>query len=266
MKSIQLIKSNLMTILTKRNLIISFSIFALHFYLFSTTYGTSRSYSILKALIVMFYGPFNQPLELFRWLFHQVPIFVLLGYFIDNEIKSRSMYILYRVGSIHTWFLGIIFSSLISTILYYFFGFGLSLLILIFYPKYIESDTLFQSFQLLNQSNPTILMFHLFSLLALTTYSMILIWIILSIVLKSTTISFSILIILISVSGMFTNVFPSGLQWLPPAQGMLIAREHSNMEFASSYVYLFTLNLFLSFLLFQILKRNLSEILSKNEY
>lgn len=266
MKSIQLIKSNLMTIITKSNLIIFLSVFSLQFYLFSTVYGISQSYSLQKALIIIYYGPFNQPLEIFRWLFHQVPILVLIGYFIDKEIKSRSIYILHRIGNINTWLNGITLSSLVCTILYYFFGLSLSLLLITFFRSYYESNTLFQNFQLLNQYNPVILLLHLFFLLVLSTYSMILIYTILSILLKSVTISFTILIILILISSMVTNIFPVVIQWLPSAQGMLINREYSKIEFSLSYIYLITLNLFLSVFLYQILKKQLSEILSENDY
>lgn len=265
MKSIRIIKNYLLSICTWRTFAIFTFVFTFQFGLYASMYGINQSSSLLEILILMFYGPFNHSIELFRWLFHQVPVIVMIGYFIDREIKLRTLYILPRIGSIHTWLAGISVTSFVFTFLYYLFGLGFTLLLIQLFRRFFNSAANSHHFRLFKQYESSVLLLHLFFLLVLSTFAIILIYLLLSLLIRNVAVSFSIVMMSIAISTMFTNIIPEVIRWLPSTQGMFIHFENSSASFLSSYVYLIIVIVLLLVILCLMFKQQLSALLSNND-
>lgn len=239
MKLVKIIQSVLISFFSFKFLLGICLIFAMHFYLSINFYGYDKETSSINHLILFFYGPQNIRVGFLTWLFHQVPIIILIGFLLDKELKEHIIYKLSRVRSFPTWIFGLIISSFILIFIYYTIGFVEQSILLTFFHG---PDTSFEGTPLLillNKYTPLSLLIHQFSLLVLGTFFIILVNFCISLFLKNPTAAFTVNMMGVYLSITIGSTYPYLKNWLPFTHGFLTMHDAQNFTLQWSYTYLF---------------------------
>jgi general stress protein CsbA len=185
----------------------------------------------------------------FKWLFHQVPIIVATGYFINIQFEERSIYFLPRVGNFHLFLNASISTCFILVIIYYAIGLTVTvLLICLFSGSFMNLDIL-DVLKFSNEYPPNVLFIHQFFLMVLSTFLIIVLNTLFTVLTKHSIVAFIITMIMIFVSVVIGYFIPELNKWLPYTQGMLAKHDTHNFTFEWSYIYVLSALMITLFLL-----------------
>jgi hypothetical protein len=190
----------------------------------------------IQAAAFMFYLPINLPFDLFRWILVLLPILLIVGSFINNEINERSSYSLLQMKSFHRWFHSLIIVCFFSTVVTFIVGFTVTGAVVSITPREIVSDKWINSFTLLYTSNEWTLLVHQFFLLVLSVFLIVLLKILFTFLVDNSSFSFLLTIIFSVTSIVVGNAYPSILKWLPLTYGLFVFQEINDYSFIWSYV------------------------------
>lgn len=239
MRVVKIIKSIVISFFSFKFLLGICLIFALHFYLSINFYGYDKETSSINHLILFFYGPQNIRVGFLTWLFHQVPIIILIGFLLNKELKEHIIYKLSRIRSFPIWISSLIISSFILIFIYYTIGFVEQSILLNFFHG---SHTSFEGTSLLillNKYNPLSLLIHQFLLLVLGTFFIVLVNFCISLFLKNSTAAFAVNMMGVYLSITIGSTYPYLKKWLPFTHGFLTMHDARNFTLQWSYIYLF---------------------------
>lgn len=217
----------------------------------------------IKATIFMFYFPINIKFDLFRLILILLPILLIIGSFINSEIKERSIYLLLQMKSFRLWFQSLIVASFFTILLYFIVGYVITYVLVLFLPENIVINKSMIPFQFLYTTNEWTLITHQFFLLILSVLLLVLLNIFFTFLINHTAFASLLTIICLAASITIGNNFPSILNFLPLTYGLFAFRELNGYSFIWSYTFLILSILVLyifTFGIFMIRKESLFKI------
>jgi len=241
-KYLNIISNNLRSIFSIKNLIFIIVIFIYVFSVKINNYDSNFSFN--EILEVIFAGPINLDniSEIFTWTFYQAFLIYIIGNYIFNELSTRSIYVIPRLGNKQYWNICLQITCFLACIIYFALG---------TFIEFIFTAILNKGFNFSNIID---------TLLSLSSYYAITVYIFNIMVTKSHIKSFLILIVEFYVSISIGNIFNID-KFIPLNQGILSKHIIYNFSYNWSFIFLGIL-IFINLVIINrlIVKRDLLDI------
>jgi len=222
MKTLKLVKSNILSIISIKTIIYVILIFIAINYINYGIYSINNLDDVIKS---SFYGVnklSDSTVEIFKMLLINIfPIYITLNYF-NVTIDNYNLFTLMRMDNKASWINSLFISTLIFCILYYVIGFivlfilNFKLMLVIFNFKYC---------------------FEVLILLVLSSFSICLVSMLLNSLIKNKSLIFSLIIFLYLLSIVMGDSISDSDKWLIFNQSMLVKYTYSCLTFYWAYFF-----------------------------
>ncbi|ELU5588375.1 hypothetical protein SCB17_002866 [Clostridium perfringens] len=246
-KYLNIISNNLRSIFSIKNLIFIIVIFIYVFSVKINNYDSNFSFN--EILEVIFAGPINLDniSEIFTWTFYQAFLIYIIGNYIFNELSTRSIYVIPRLGNKQYWNICLQITCFLACIIYFALGTFIEFIFTAILNKGFNFSNIIDTLQIV-------------VLLSLSSYYAITVYIFNIMVTKSHIKSFLILIVEFYVSISIGDIFNID-KFIPLNQGILSKHIIYNFSYNWSFIFLGIL-IFINLVIINrlIVKRDLLDI------
>lgn len=219
---------------TWRNFFAICLVFILQSILF-TSYLTENHGTTLKEIIWNFYGIAHPGFELLKWLFHQIPLYALLGIFLQKQ-WNQLVYILPRIETSTKWWHNMAFTSFLFIGIYFFIGFHLTGITFLIVKWLFPLNNMVNSMLPFFTQNTSFII-HTFLLMWLHAFLLFLIYFMFYLFFRNLIVCTISVIAIIYCSSIALYLSSSLSAYLPTVRGMLLGHEKLNLSFVHSYLF-----------------------------
>lgn len=223
-KYLNIINNNLKSIFSIK---ILFFIIIIFIYVFSVKINNYDSnFSFNKTLEIIFAGPISLDniSEIFTWTFYQAFLIYIIGNYIFNELSTRSIYVIPRLGDKQHWHICLQITCFLACIIYFSLGTFIEFICIAILNKGFNLSNIIDTLQIVG-------------LLSLSSYYAITVYIFNIMITKSHIKSFLILIVELYVSISIGNIFNID-KFIPLNQGILSKHIIYNFSYSWSFIFL----------------------------
>jgi len=249
---VRIIRYHFHCVMTPTNILFLSLTFIVNTLLVYFTYTDAIPTTDIQATAFMFYLPINLRFDLFRWILILLPVLLILGSFINNEIKERTTYVLLHMKNFRQWFYSVTIVCFSFITLTFLIGFVITFGLVSLIPRDVVSNEWLEILNFFYQLNVLKLIVHQFCLLLLTIFLLVLVNILFTFLLNNSSFAFLLTVISEIASITVGYISPDLLKWLPLTHGLLAFHELNNYSFVWSYIYLILNLLILYVLIFRV--------------
>lgn len=245
---LRIIKNNLQSVFSIGNLCCMVVIFI---YIFAVKYSSIKNIDSFSEVVKkIFIGPNNLTdniLEVFIWMFYELFLIYMIGNYCFKEFDTRSIYTMPRLGNKKHWHICLQITCFFTCIIYFAFGISIGV---------ICTSVMNKGFNLNGISE----VFKTMGLLSLSSYYIITLYILSTIVSRKHTQSFLVLITTLCLSLEFGEILKID-KYIPFNQGILSKHIISNFSYQWSFIFL-AIFIFINLIFINklLVKRDLFEI------